>query len=119
MNPVHKQAWEYLKGMDKDRFRSYSNAIAIAVTAYFDKYYKVQADPYLETREREEQFISQIISAVEAAMTKALPEFLLSFVLNTLNTAPLTNTPPINAAKPAIEDTNDEDVDWSYFSDSE
>ena len=30
---------------------------------YFDRYYRTQADPYLETREREELFVKQIIDA--------------------------------------------------------
>lgn len=57
-------------------FKSYSNAIALALVDYFSHYYKTQDDPYLETREREERFVAQIVDAVEAAMEKALPVFL-------------------------------------------
>ena len=71
-----RRAWEYLQGMDKAKFKSYSNAAALALVAYFDHYYKVQDDPYLETREREERFVSQIVGAVETAMEKSLPVFL-------------------------------------------
>ena len=50
-----RRAWEYLQGMDKAIFKSYSNAIALALVDYFSHYYKTQDDPYLETREREER----------------------------------------------------------------
>lgn len=74
--PLDRQAWEYLQGMDKDEFKSYSQAVALAVTEYFKRYYKLIDDPYFETREREERFVEQIVTAVESAVEKALPSFL-------------------------------------------
>ena len=62
--------------MDKHRFKSYSNVISIALVDYFDRYYRSQDDPYLETREREERFVDQIVASVESAMEKPLPVFL-------------------------------------------
>ena len=53
--------------MDKQEFRSYSHVIALALVDYFERYYRTQEDPYLETREREERFVGQIIEAVERA----------------------------------------------------
>ena len=74
--PLDRQAWDYLQGMDKDEFKSYSQAVALAVTEYFKRYYKRIDDPYFETREREERFVEQIVTAVESAVEKALPSFL-------------------------------------------
>ena len=74
--PLDRQAWEYLQGMDKDEFKSYSQAVALAVTEYFKRYYKRIDDPYFETREREERFVEQIVAAVESAVEKVLPSFL-------------------------------------------
>ena len=74
--PLDRQAWNYLKSMDKDEFKSYSQAVALAVTEYFKRYYKRIDDPYFETREREERFVEQIVTAVESAVEKALPSFL-------------------------------------------
>ena len=74
--PLDRQAWEYLQGMDKDEFKSYSQAVALAVTEYFKRYYKSIDDPYFETREREERFVEQIVAAVESAVEKVLPSFL-------------------------------------------
>lgn len=74
--PIQRQAWEYLQTMDKAVFKSYSQAIATALVDYFDRYYKKQEDPYLETRAREERFVQQIVTAVEQAMRDVLPLFL-------------------------------------------
>ena len=65
---VQNRAWQYLQTMDKKKFKSYSQIIAISLVDYFDRYYKKQDEPYLETREREERFVEQIVTAVENAM---------------------------------------------------
>ena len=64
---LQRKAWEYLQAMDKQEFRSYSHAIALALVNFFDRYYRTQEDPYLETREREERFVAQIIEAWKRA----------------------------------------------------
>ena len=58
-----RRAWEYLQTMDRQDFKSYSQVISLALVDYFDRYYRTQADPYLETREREELFVKQIVDA--------------------------------------------------------
>ena len=71
-----RRAWEYLQTMDRHDFKSYSQVISLALVDYFDRYYRTQADPYLETREREELFVKQIVDAVENRLKQALPLFL-------------------------------------------
>ena len=73
---VQNRAWQYLQTMDKKKFKSYSQIIAISLVDYFDRYYKKQDEPYLETREREERFVEQIVTAVENAMNRTLPVYL-------------------------------------------
>ena len=72
---VQNRAWQYLQTMDKKKFKSYSQIIAISLVDYFDRYYKKQDEPYLETREREERFVEQIVTAVENAMNRTLPVY--------------------------------------------
>lgn len=62
--------------MDKARFHSYSNAVMLALVDYLGRQERLQGDPYLETREREERFVAQIVEAVKQVMEKALPLFL-------------------------------------------
>ena len=68
--PLHKKAFEYLKSMDKSAFKSYTQASALAITEYFERYLKKCNDLYFETREREEQIVAAVGNAVE----KALPD---------------------------------------------
>ena len=44
-----RRAWEYLQTMDRQDFKSYSQVISLALIDYFDRYYRTQTDPYLET----------------------------------------------------------------------
>ena len=62
--PDQKRAWEYLQTMDRSVFTSWNHVIHLALLDYFDRYYRIQEDPYLETREREERFVQQIVDAV-------------------------------------------------------
>ena len=71
-----RRAWEYLQTMDRQDFKSYSQVISLALVDYFDRYYRTQADPYLETRKREELFVKQIVDAVENSLKQTLPLFL-------------------------------------------
>ena len=71
-----RRAWEYLQTMDRQDFKSYSQVIPLALVDYFDRYYRTQTDPYLETREREELFVKQIVDAVEHSPKQSLPLFL-------------------------------------------
>ena len=97
---LQRKAWEYLQTMDKQEFRSYSQVIALALVEYFDRYYRTQEDPYLETREREEQFVNQIVEAVERSLAQALALFLSGL------TAGLTQREPQNRASfPAPEES--------------
>ena len=65
----HRRAWEHLQRMDKRIFKSHSNAAIDALNDYFDRYYKMQDDPYLETREREEQFVERIVTPERSSIS--------------------------------------------------
>ena len=106
---IPARAWQYLQTMDRQEFKSYSQVIAAALVDYFDRYYKRREDPYLETREREEQFVQQIISAVEKSMEKALPVFLAGCMAG-LSKSDVA-VPP--AESPAADP--DADVDWDFL----
>lgn len=78
--PLHKAAFDYLKTMDKSAFKSYTQAAALALTEYFERYYQKRDDLYFETREREERFVEQIVAAVGSAVEKALPGFMAAYL---------------------------------------
>ena len=101
------RAWQYLQTMDKQHFKSYSNVIAVALVEYFDRYYRSQEDPYLETREREERFVNQIVSSVESAMKKTLPAFQAGC------RAGLSQVP--HTADPVVQQEPDAELDWDFL----
>ena len=105
--PVQRAAWECLQTMDKTRFKSYSQVIALAVVDYFDRLEKLQDDPYLETREREERFVGQIVAAVERAMKDALPVYLAGCMAGLSKAAPVAPTQTPEAGEDA--------VDWDFL----
>ena len=105
---LQRKAWEYLQTMDKQEFRSYSQVIALALVEYFDR---SQEDPYLETREREERFVDQILKAVEKSLEQSLPLFLSGL------TAGLAPREPQNKASLPLskEPEPDAEVDWEFL----
>lgn len=111
--PLDRQAWDYLQGLNKDEFKSYSQAISVAVTEYFKNYYRIKDDPYLETREREERFVEQIVAAVESAVEKVLPSFLaacFSKMVMPYNTA----APMINITNTNENNVSADDIDFDF-----
>mgnify|MGYP001253841473 CR=1 FL=1 len=59
-----RQAWEYLQTMDREKYKSYTRAVVVALNDYFSREYRNEADPYLETREKEDAFVERIVSQV-------------------------------------------------------
>ena len=108
---LQRKAWEYLQAMDKQEFKSYSHATALALVDYFDRYYRTQDDPYLETRERVERFVAQIIEAVEKSLNQMLPLFLSGLTAGMAQREPQSRASLTPHEKPEPE----ADVDWDFL----
>ena len=85
-----RRAWERLHRLDKQQYRSYSKAIVAALNGYFDRKERLAADPYLETREKEDAFLRQIMDAIEAGLRSAP----LSILRQTVTALPVTSPDP-------------------------
>ena len=85
-----RRAWERLHRLDKQQYRSYSKAIVAALNGYFDRQERLAADPYLETREKEDAFLRQIMDAIEAGLRSAP----LSILRQTVTALPVTSPDP-------------------------
>ena len=105
--PLQRQAWERLQAMDRQQYKSYSQVVALAIVDYFDRLDRLKDDPYLENREREERFVSQIVTAVENAMTKALPVYLAGCMTGLAKAGPLD--------PPQATDSGQTSVDWDFL----
>lgn len=83
-NPKHKEAWEYLHQLDKDICSSQQEFIIDAINSYYHKMADLKDDPYLETREREEEFIKRITHGVMEQLTADLPKVVGGFLIGLL-----------------------------------
>ena len=58
LDEADRQAWEYLQTMNRKKYKSYTRAVVAAVNDYFGREYEKEEDPYLETREKEDAFLT-------------------------------------------------------------
>ena len=117
--PDQKKAWDYLQTMDRNEFSSWNHVIHLALLDYFDRYYRIQEDPYLETREREESFIQQIVDGVCESLKQTLPLFLAGCMtgLSALQQASAPAVQPLQTETPPAEepaDADPESIDWGF-----
>ncbi|MBU5420722.1 hypothetical protein KQI11_11395 [Acetanaerobacterium sp. MSJ-12] len=99
-----RRAYEHLQRMDKKQYRSYSKAIVTAVNDHFERQARLESDPYLETRAKEDAFLRRVMEAIEQGLRFA-PVGILPF------------TPPTTVEAPSVED--DENISAALdFADS-
>ena len=92
-DPEERRAWEHLRNMDKKKYRSYSKAIVTAVNDYFDRQERLEEDPYLETREKEDAFLEKVLSAIREGL-QASPATMASGLVQLLQEAqPIAEEP--------------------------
>ena len=68
-----RQAWEYLRTMDREKYKSYTRAVVVALNDYFSREYRNEADPYLETREKEDAFQERVETAIRDGVKESVP----------------------------------------------
>ena len=66
-----RRAWAYLQTMDRERYKSYTRVVVTAINDYFSRQERLAADPYLETREKEDAFLRRVQEAVERGIQSA------------------------------------------------
>lgn len=72
-NPADRAAWEHLQRLDRVQYRSVSRAVVAAVNAFFDRQERLAADPYLETREKEDAFLQEIRETIRESLQTTAP----------------------------------------------
>ncbi|WP_373221478.1 hypothetical protein [Mediterraneibacter gnavus] len=73
LDEADRQAWEYLQNMDRKKYKSYTRAVVVAVNDYFEREYRREEDPYLETREKEDAFLRKIQIAIKEGVKESVP----------------------------------------------
>ena len=100
--PDDRQAWEYLQALDRKKYKSYSRAVVAAVNDYFSRQERLAADPYLETREKEDAFLRKVLDTVREGLQASGASLSgLVALLQVIQTA----------APPAEQTITDEDLD--------
>ena len=72
-HPEDRKAWEYLQQLDKRKYKSYSKAIIASLNDHFDWEQRLRDDPYLETRQKEDEFLQRIEAAVQRGLQAYAP----------------------------------------------
>ena len=67
-----RQAYEYLRHMDRTQYKSYTRAVVAALNDSFSRQEKQQADPFLETREKEDRFLAQVLDTVREGVRQGM-----------------------------------------------
>ena len=81
-----RRAFDYLQRIDKKQYRSYSKAIVASVNDHFERQERLAADPYLETREKEDAFLRRVTETIEQSL-RATPAPMIPFTQPALQSA--------------------------------
>lgn len=82
-----RQAWEYLQSMDRKKYKSYTKAVVTALNDHFSRQEKLLDDPFLESRQKEDEFLRRIEEAVERGAKQSMPLVLAESFLSALRPA--------------------------------
>ena len=70
-NADDRKAYEYLQSMDRKKYKSYTKAVVIALNEHFERQQRLEADSYLETREKEDIFLQKVLNTIEQGLKTA------------------------------------------------
>lgn len=66
-----REAWEHLRRVDRKQYHSVNSAVIAAVNAYFSRKEQLEADPYLETREKEDAFLEKVMETLQEGLRQS------------------------------------------------
>ena len=73
-NEEAKKAWENLHSKEvQEDFKSLNAFVILAINDYYERYLKIKADSYFETREKEDAFAERLVQIVEQKVLANLP----------------------------------------------
>ena len=96
--PEDRAALAFLRGAGKSEYKSYTKAVVAAVNDHFSRRERLAADPYLETREKEDAFLRRIEETIERGL-KENPLASLGALASLLQNAQQTPTTTVEAPK--------------------
>ena len=70
-NEDDRKAYEYLQDMDRQQYKAYTKAVVIALIEHFERQQRLEADSYLETREKEDIYLQKVLDTKEQGLKTA------------------------------------------------
>lgn len=114
----YREAYSYLKNMDRKTHKSINKVVATAVCEHFKRLEKSKNDPYFETREREDNFVNRIVQTVGNAVEKSMPSFMAAYItakLADISSPVINDTDSENSVlKEEISDTSADNIDFDF-----
>lgn len=104
----HRRAYELLSRIDRRKYKSYTEAVVVAVNAYFGRLEQIAADPYLETREKEDAFLQRVLDTIKSGVSSAVPSLMVGSLMNMVQTPNVVQAPDIRSDE---EDADEESID--------
>lgn len=109
-----RKAYELLQNRGKEDFGSLSQAAITAINEFYDRKDKLADDPYLETREKEDEFLTKVLETVAAGIQANSAGSLAAVLQNmAANQAVAPNTP---ATAISADETADLDEALDFIS---
>ena len=110
-----RKAYELLQSRGKEDFGSLSQAAITAINEFYDRKDKLADDPYLETREKEDAFLTRMLETVAAGIQANSVGSLAAVLQNmTANQAVASNT---SATAISADEAADLDVALKFIDD--
>ena len=66
-----REAWGHLRRVARKQYHSVNSAVIAAVNAYFSRKGQLEADPYLETREKEDAFLEKVVETLQEGLRQS------------------------------------------------
>ena len=101
-----RAALAFLRGAGKSEYKSYTKAVVAAVNDHFSRRERLAADPYLETREKEDAFLRRIEETIERGLEEN-PLASLGALASLLQN---TQQAPVPPSAEASKDEDDEQM---------
>ena len=107
-----RTAWDHLQRRDKREHRSYSKTVIAAVNDYFDRRERLEADPYLETREKEDAFLLRVLETIRAGLIQDTSSNAADTLLRLLQAAQSQSTLAEEAPQEDQQEADDMALDF-------
>ena len=107
-----RKAWDHLQRRDKREHRSYSKAVIAAVNDYFERRGRLEADPYLENREKEDDFLLRVLETIRAGLSQGTSSNAADTLLRLLQAAQSQSTLAEEAPQEDQQEADDMALDF-------